>query len=138
MQKTAYDVRISDWSSDVCSSDLGKEDGEQRIAVVGLPARTPMDEAFAEPGPGIDLKQEIGDLHARQSVIGSATANLGGGWRCRFQRRDDKAAFVKPDLGQLALSGADRHLCDRRVEPGAPFVDMTIEVRFDEIGRAHV
>src|SRR3546814_10267523 len=23
MQKTGYDVRISDWSSDVCSSDLG-------------------------------------------------------------------------------------------------------------------
>src|SRR3546814_5560047 len=60
---------------------IGKDDGEQRIAVVGLPARTPMDEAFAEPGPGIDLKQEIGDLHARQSVIGSATGNLGGGWR---------------------------------------------------------
>jgi hypothetical protein len=90
-----------------------------------------MDEAFAEPGPGIDLKQEIGDLHARQSVVGSATGNLGGGWRCRLQRRDDKAAFVKPDLGQLALSGEDRHLFDRRVEPGAPFLDMTIEVRFD-------
>src|SRR3546814_9962399 len=25
-QKTAYDVRISDWSSDVCSSDLGSFD----------------------------------------------------------------------------------------------------------------
>src|SRR3546814_3908159 len=24
-QKTAYDMRISDWSSDVCSSDLGTE-----------------------------------------------------------------------------------------------------------------
>src|SRR3546814_16947649 len=24
-----------------------------------------------------------------------------------------------------------RHLFDRRVEPGAPFLDMTIEVRFD-------
>src|SRR3546814_2854226 len=24
MQKTAYDMRISDWSSDVCSSDLAK------------------------------------------------------------------------------------------------------------------
>src|SRR3546814_6621486 len=24
-QKTAYDMRISDWSSDVCSSDLGME-----------------------------------------------------------------------------------------------------------------
>src|SRR3546814_7027206 len=30
-QKTAYDMRISDWSSDVCSSDLG---------VVGEEART--------------------------------------------------------------------------------------------------
>src|SRR3546814_1484105 len=25
-QKTAYEMRISDWSSDVCSSDLGKDD----------------------------------------------------------------------------------------------------------------
>src|SRR3546814_5166847 len=24
-QKTAYEMRISDWSSDVCSSDLGKD-----------------------------------------------------------------------------------------------------------------
>src|SRR3546814_560602 len=26
-QKTAYEMRISDWSSDVCSSDLGKFEG---------------------------------------------------------------------------------------------------------------
>src|SRR3546814_17154280 len=26
-QKTAYEMRISDWSSDVCSSDLGQVDG---------------------------------------------------------------------------------------------------------------
>src|SRR3546814_9951541 len=26
-QKTAYEVRISDWSSDVCSSDLARKDG---------------------------------------------------------------------------------------------------------------
>src|SRR3546814_5225795 len=25
-QKTAYELRISDWSSDVCSSDLGEDD----------------------------------------------------------------------------------------------------------------
>src|SRR3546814_5203679 len=25
-QKTAYELRISDWSSDVCSSDLGTDD----------------------------------------------------------------------------------------------------------------
>src|SRR3546814_2931471 len=27
-QKTAYEMRISDWSSDVCSSDLNKIDGK--------------------------------------------------------------------------------------------------------------
>src|SRR3546814_7753552 len=43
-QKTAYDMRISDWSSDVCSSDLpeaagsgrfGQDEGEYRIEVAG-------------------------------------------------------------------------------------------------------
>src|SRR3546814_3045518 len=29
-QKTAYEMRISDWSSDVCSSDLGQENGQVR------------------------------------------------------------------------------------------------------------
>src|SRR3546814_5185091 len=27
-QKTAYEMRISDWSSDVCSSDLGRPPGD--------------------------------------------------------------------------------------------------------------
>src|SRR3546814_1582142 len=30
-QKTAYEMRISDWSSDVCSSDLSAEDPEADI-----------------------------------------------------------------------------------------------------------
>src|SRR3546814_8739860 len=29
-QKTAYEVRISDWSSDVCSSDLRQREAERR------------------------------------------------------------------------------------------------------------
>src|SRR3546814_16633444 len=41
-QKTAYEMRISDWSSDVCSSDLGGDDLDARtgavLAQVGLPA----------------------------------------------------------------------------------------------------
>src|SRR3546814_2482436 len=31
-QKTAYEMRISDWSSDVCSSDLPGHRGEQQVA----------------------------------------------------------------------------------------------------------
>src|SRR3546814_9025034 len=41
-QKTAYEMRISDWSSDVCSSDLGRQarlvdrqDAEARRGVYG-------------------------------------------------------------------------------------------------------
>src|SRR3546814_2857997 len=34
-QKTAYEMRISDWSSDVCSSDLRIEDRREHRAVEG-------------------------------------------------------------------------------------------------------
>src|SRR3546814_8184141 len=33
-QKTAYEMRISDWSSDVCSSDLGLERGRYDVTKV--------------------------------------------------------------------------------------------------------
>src|SRR3546814_14802464 len=33
---TAYEMRISDWSSDVCSSDLPPFRGDDRLAVAGL------------------------------------------------------------------------------------------------------
>src|SRR3546814_1610426 len=39
-QKTAYEMRISDWSSDVCSSDLPRSGGKL------------IDEAFGEKGGG--------------------------------------------------------------------------------------
>src|SRR3546814_10476556 len=31
-QKTAYEMRMSDWSSDVCSSDLNEQFAESRMA----------------------------------------------------------------------------------------------------------
>src|SRR3546814_3177191 len=33
-QKTAYEMRISDWSSDVCSSDLSREAGKYSAKTV--------------------------------------------------------------------------------------------------------
>src|SRR3546814_2926620 len=32
-QKTAYEMRISDWSSDVCSSDLARRSVERRLDI---------------------------------------------------------------------------------------------------------
>src|SRR3546814_14051932 len=37
-QKTAYEMRISDWSSDVCSSDLASATGRSRIPADGSEA----------------------------------------------------------------------------------------------------
>src|SRR3546814_5639530 len=37
MQKTAYEMRISDWSSDVCSSDLPKRHRKQPTPPFHLP-----------------------------------------------------------------------------------------------------
>src|SRR3546814_17750042 len=41
MQETAYEVRISDWSSDVCSSDLS----DRPVMSAAFPLRLPVDDA---------------------------------------------------------------------------------------------
>src|SRR3546814_4579477 len=46
-QKTAYDMRISDWSSDVCSSDLDCTDG---VAAVLEPGDDPAPVGGVRPG----------------------------------------------------------------------------------------
>src|SRR3546814_17105560 len=66
-QKTAYEMRISDWSSDVCSSDLrhcrrishreARADPQfrRRRKPSDPAARTPRADRFGEPGRGQDL-----------------------------------------------------------------------------------
>src|SRR3546814_5976991 len=44
-QKTAYEMRISDWSSDVCSSDLPEKP-------VGKPLRIPIQDVYSITGVG--------------------------------------------------------------------------------------
>src|SRR3546814_2791259 len=48
-QKTAYEVRISDWSSDVCSSDLsGRDEDAMRPKMKGRVAREARPSALLE------------------------------------------------------------------------------------------
>src|SRR3546814_4454545 len=68
-QKTAYEMRISDWSSDVCSSDLkdGDGDAEQFGAAAGLhtqPADDERDADMVAMGEGIGQCQEGRGGHA--------------------------------------------------------------------------
>src|SRR3546814_10761669 len=61
-QKTAYEMRISDWSSDVCSSDLSEPDAAKREQIVQM-----LDYMALSPG------QSIKGLPIDVVFIGSCT-----------------------------------------------------------------
>src|SRR3546814_16534494 len=77
-QKTAYEVRISDWSSDVCSSDLCPARPARARRDVGLLRRS-----GDEPTRAVDAaRREEGPLADRKSVVWgksvSVRVDLGG------------------------------------------------------------
>src|SRR3546814_11676035 len=72
-QKTAYEMRISDWSSDVCSSDLARALHRavvQRLAVVG---------EHRARVPGL---VGLGEVPGRAAAVGAdlAEVEVGGPW----------------------------------------------------------
>src|SRR3546814_10807961 len=60
-QKTAYEVRISDWSSDVCSSDLGIGEGLRH--------------QLGKQAPGGEV---VVELEARQQAVERGGVDEGG------------------------------------------------------------
>src|SRR3546814_16981909 len=67
-QKTAYDMRISDWSSDVCSSDL--------LVAADSPAHLPQHVAKGEDRAGADVGED--DAQRPQRPRQPRAARLGG------------------------------------------------------------
>src|SRR3546814_10102042 len=76
-QKTAYEVRISDWSSDVCSSDLleCRHDcrGKPGRSICGASGRRGADPRAGPPG------RSSLDLHPRLCQRDTFRARTGGG-----------------------------------------------------------
>src|SRR3546814_20117748 len=112
-QKTAYEMRISDWSSDVCSSDLGA--GSVRPAldrmpgmdVDGVERRTAMDVSTRkEPKSGAEISSEITRLIYANPDVQAYTA----------QFHIPAATYHEPDQSgcnrtvhhQKATKGSDR------------------------------
>src|SRR3546814_4732952 len=107
-QKTAYEMRISDWSSDVCSSDLD----DRRVAKlerlvqlkVGVACNPALDEVG---GRGFD------DVDPRQSVSGEVLKGKGsargGKELTAIQGRQDIAQPTYHDARDLVV-GAHGHL----------------------------
>src|SRR3546814_15637782 len=61
-QKTAYEMRISDWSSDVCSSDLGVLSNTGQVCISG--SRLIVERSVAD-----ELVERVATL-MRQTVVG--------------------------------------------------------------------
>src|SRR3546814_4690433 len=89
-QKTAYEMRISDWSSDVCSSDLG-------------PAALP-------PGTRIRVEQLFGKVPARRKFLRSARSEYAA---CADIVR--RLAMARPDIGFPLEHDGRRNIA---VQPG--------------------
>src|SRR3546814_14229332 len=101
-QKTAYEMRISDWSSDVCSSDLDR-DGE-------VPGRDDADHAHRLAG---DVGFEAGTRHGQllaldaQRLAGEELEDIAGaaGFAHAFGQGDrkrgvyGKSVSVRVDIG---------------------------------------
>src|SRR3546814_5027997 len=114
-QKTAYEMRISDWSSDVCSSDLaaavaGIEGAAARLLLParGRGARAAVRQAAARAllDGGLPGRDGTAD-HRRPGLVRGRTHLAVAGHRLRRDRGGDAA-------GRGALVLVDRRLPGRR------------------------
>src|SRR3546814_1021767 len=76
-QKTAYEMRISDWSSDVCSSDLTKPYG---IIAFG-------DTHLDDDGANIPLLRQHLEIASRPGVYGLNIGDSTNNWVGRSEER---------------------------------------------------
>src|SRR3546814_16782852 len=91
-QKTAYEMRISDWSSDVCSSDLD-------------PVRcTPLRSPQWQGAQGTDLSALAGNRDVDRKVTGTPTA---------CARRAHLRQPIWQAAGRVARAVPTRRLCCR-------------------------
>src|SRR3546814_17218506 len=66
-QKTAYEVRISDWSADVCSSDLWQFQGRETWTMIGYHAVPVIADAYMKGIKCFDAKAAL------DTMVASAT-----------------------------------------------------------------
>src|SRR3546814_12573656 len=73
-QKTAYEMRISDWSSDVCSSDLIERTAASARGIIDGDGRNAVAEVS---GAARELKVAIGEARLTIADIGRQTDAIG-------------------------------------------------------------
>src|SRR3546814_11408842 len=132
-QKTAYEMRISDWSSDVCSSDLHQDQGDVRVGDRAEKARAPVRRRFdqceiagrelglASPDRDrapVELGEKIGtvsgdeidDILLARGVRGQAGCGLHGCFR--------PVRIAPSELGELGSASCRERVCQYVVISG--------------------
>src|SRR3546814_2216561 len=110
-QKTAYEMRISDWSSDVCSSDLRRAFKSDLVALLA------------------QLRKALVKIHTKHDVVIAGTA--------LFQHLREYRAIAfhgLDEFDQKTSSEAERHL-DGQDSRFAPVTMPFFEAHFDDIER---
>src|SRR3546814_12553578 len=89
-------MRISDWSSDVCSSDLNREDETRLKLTINLEVA----EVKAVTERGVNKEELVGKKHNESFYIVTAKAEEGNGLiRDRKSVVEGKSVSVRVDLG---------------------------------------
>src|SRR3546814_4403748 len=115
-QKTAYEVRISDWSSDVCSSDLKRGDVVTKINGKDVTPSQTLSYIVSNTKPGTRIPIEVvrdGKTLTLNAVIGT-----------------------RPPEEQLAGTSFDPE--DEQAMPDDPKGTADTTIQNEQIGRAHV
>src|SRR3546814_9963516 len=98
-QKTAYEMRISDWSSDVCSSDLTVGEFErqymdsydQLLPIIRIPGESQAQDLAASMGTVISKASEMIDRHEVSKWTDNAYLMIG---KANFYRYDFQNALT--------------------------------------------
>src|SRR3546814_9972917 len=137
-------MRIRDWSSDVCSSDLVVDDDGSRAsleAAAGTLRAALMQQAFSVDGKPLRLRISVG-ICPFAAVPGDVGAVLNASERaCRNARSSDRgiACYEPPkDVEREAQAGFASAIRKAIAEAGFEFVYQPIVTVQGEIGRAHV
>src|SRR3546814_12962016 len=113
-QKTAYEMRISDWSSDVCSSDLREARRVERVVGERGQLHRPDRDAPHQQDRGRPLREEpdgAGEAAqaARRDAVGRQARKLPPGRRDGDGRRPERDGVAGRGGGQIGrASGRGR------------------------------
>src|SRR3546814_1006151 len=89
-QKTAYEMRISDWSSDVCSSDLARQ--HRLLEPAGHLRRIPLSRAA---GLGRRRTERLNPIMAINNIYSDGLAR---GWKVRDASAIDRDETIEADV----------------------------------------